>query len=138
MASFIFNKFKLHVGNDTIDLDGDSFKCALLTDSHVPSAGYEVFTEVSSDEVSGSGYTAGGVILTNVTWTELDGSATLDCDDPLWSDSSFTARYAVFYDDTTTFPADVLMFLYDFNTNQLVNNGTFRLTLDTLGIAEIT
>lgn len=138
MANFIFNKFKLHVGNDVIDLDGDVIKCALLTDSHVPSAGYEVFAEVSSNEVSGAGYTAGGFTLTNVTWTEANGNATLDSDDILWSAASFTARYAVFYDDTTTFPADVLMFFYDFDANQLVNNGSFRLRINSLGIARIT
>jgi len=138
MANFIFNKFKLHLGNDVIDLDGDAFKCALLTDSHVPSAGYELFAEVSSDEVSGSGYTAGGKALTNVTWTEAGGSATLDSDDPIWTNATFTARYAVFYDDTTTFPRDVLMFFYDLDANQIVNNGSFRLRIDSSGIARIT
>lgn len=137
MANFIFNQFKLHVGNDTIDLDGDVFKCALLTDSHVPSAGYERFAEVSSTEVSGSGYTAGGITLTNVTWAIVNDASYFDSDDPLWTNATFTARYAVIYDDTTTFPADVLMFFYDFEANQLINNGSLRLRLDSRGFARI-
>jgi len=138
MANFFYNSFKLHVGNDTIDLDGDVIKCALLTSSHVPSAGYTVFADVSSDEVSGSGYTAGGVTLTNVTWISTGTEAAyFNADDPLWTDSTFTARYAVFYDDTTTFPADVLMCMYDFEAEQFVNNGSFRLTLNPQGLFKI-
>ena len=137
MANFIFDKFKLYVGDGTIDLDNDAFKCALLTDSHVPSAGYEAFAEISSAEVSGSVYTAGGVVLTGVTWTESGGTGTFDANNPTWTDSSFTARYAVVYDDTTTSPADALMFFYDLDANNLVNNGTIRLIVNASGLARI-
>lgn len=137
MTSFIYNKFKEYCGDDTIDLDNDTFKCALLTSSHVPSAGYALFGDVSSNEVSGSGYTAGGKNLTNITWGETDGISTFDADNIIWTDATFTARYAVIYDDTTTSPPDVLVCMYDLEEDNFVNNGTFTLTFNSVGIIRI-
>ena len=137
MANIIYDRFKLHLGNDTIDLENDVFKCALLTDSHIPSAGYQIFTDVSSNEVSGAGYTAGGVQLTNTSWSEAGGIAYFDANNIQWSNATFTARYAVIYDDTTTFPSDVLMCMYDLNQNQFINKGTLTLTLHSQGIMKI-
>jgi len=138
MANIIYNKFKEYLGNDTIDLDNDTFRVALLTSSHIPSAGYVSFADVSSNEVSGAGYIANGQKLTNVTWGESgDGISYFNADDPEWTDASFTARYAVIYDDTTTVPPNVLVCMYDFVVDQYVNNGTFISTLDPRGILKI-
>ena len=139
MANLIYNKFKEYCGDNTIDLDNDTFKCALLTDSHTPSAGYTLFGDLSSDEVSGSpGYTAGGVALTNITWGESgDGISYFNADDIQWTSATLTARYAVIYDDTTTSPPDALVCMYDFGSNQIVNQGTFTLQLNPLGLLKI-
>lgn len=139
MANLIYNKFKEYCGDNTIDLDNDTFKCALLTDSHVPSAGYTLFGDLSSSEVSGTGYIAGGVVLTNVTWGESgDGISYFNADDIRFTNVTLTARYAVIYDDTTTTPLNALVCMYDLVSNQLVNQGTFTLQLDTRGILRVT
>jgi len=138
MANIIYNKFKEYIGDDTIDLDNDVFKVALLTNSHIPSAGYHLFGDVSSNEISGAGYTAGGVALTNITWGESgDGISYFDADNPTWSNATFIARYAVIYDDTTTSPLDALVCMYDFSADQQVNQGIFTLTFNSLGILKI-
>jgi len=55
----------------------------------------------------------------------------------VWSDSRFTARYAVIYDDTTTTPVDALICMYDLTSNRVVNLGTFTLAFDSEGILKI-
>jgi len=137
MANIIYNKFKEYCGDGTIDLDTHTFKCALLDNTHTPSAGYSTFAEVSSAEVSGTGYTAGGETLVNVSWGDDEGTSTFDADDVVWSDSRFTARYAVIYDDTTTTPVDALICMYDLTSDRVVNLGTFTLAFDSEGILKI-
>lgn len=53
-----------------IDYLTDTIKAALLTNSHTPDLdAHEVFSQVSAQEVSGAGYTAGGVALGSKTIT---------------------------------------------------------------------
>lgn len=137
MSDLIYNKFKIYLGNDTIDMDNDTFKCVLLTSSHVPSAGYEVYSDIANDEVIGDGYTTGGVTLNNATWTESNGVATFDADDALWTNATFTARYAVIYDDTSLLPDNVLLCMFDLGSDQFVNNGSFRIRFNSGGILKL-
>ncbi|MFW6098009.1 MAG: hypothetical protein ACOC9Z_08025 [Chloroflexota bacterium] len=59
-----------------IDLDTDTLKLALLTGHTLDTATHDFFDDVSADEVSGDGYTAGGETISNpsVTFTAADGS----------------------------------------------------------------
>ena len=71
----LFEEFSLNIGNGDHDLDADSFKVMLISDTLV--AAVTDLTPNSADytEVTGTGYTAGGEALT-LTWLEVGGTAT--------------------------------------------------------------
>lgn len=61
---------QLHVQNGDVDLDAAAIKGALVSSSYTPSTSHEFFsTSVSANEISGTGYTAGGQTLANKTVT---------------------------------------------------------------------
>lgn len=99
----LYNHVAESIADGSIDLDNDSFKIALLDSGHTPNLANTQWSDVSADEVAnGNGYTTGGGVLDNVTWTRSSGVATFDSDDEVWTASggSIAARYAVIYDDT--------------------------------------
>lgn len=51
----------------------------------------------SANEVAGTGYAAGGKILTGVTVSKSGSTAYLDFDNVTWDPASFTARCALIY-----------------------------------------
>lgn len=132
MADIIYDSFKEFMGDGTIDMDGDAFKIALLGSGYVPDAAHTQFSDVSGAEISGTGYTAGGETLTGVVWSRSGGTVTFDADDPQWVSATFTARYAVIYDETTV--NKNLVKLFDFGADKPVSNGTFTIQFNALGI----
>jgi hypothetical protein len=69
----LFEEFALNIGDGTHDMDGDTFKIALITT--LPTAADATPALGDYTEVSGAGYTAGGETLTT-TYTETGGTAT--------------------------------------------------------------
>lgn len=142
----LYNSVAELIADGTIDLDGDTFKIALLDSGYTPSGAHDEWADVSGDEIAnGSGYTTGGATLASVTWGQTGGVATFDSDPVVWiaSGGPITARYAVIYDDTTsgdkligyclldTAPADVSV--TDTNTLTVTphaSNGWFQLTVN--------
>ena len=134
MADLIFNKFLEYMADGTIDMDNDTFKCALFTNEALPAATVETFGSLlgSKTEVSGSGYTASGEALTSVTWAESGGTVTFDADDVAWTSATFDARYAVIYSDSAA--NDALVCLIDFGSEKSVSGGTFTIQFNASGI----
>ena len=78
---------------------GHSFKLALFTSSATLDASTTDYS--TTNEVSGTGYTAGGGALTNVTPT-LDGTTAItDFADLTFSTATITANGAMIYNTTT-------------------------------------
>ena len=77
---------------------GNSFKLALYTSSATLGASTTAYT--TSNEVSGTGYTATGAALTNVTPTTSGTTAFADFADLTFSSSTITANGALIYNDT--------------------------------------
>jgi hypothetical protein len=126
--------------NDTaIDLVADSLKCAMYTDSLTPN--FDTNTAYSAtNEVSGTGYTAGGNVLTTVTCAlGSAGQVKIDADDVSWTASTITnARGAIIYDDTITTPtADPLLIAIAFGADYSTTAGTFGIAWSASGIAVI-
>lgn len=92
------------IADGTIDLDGDTFKLALLTSSYTPSQAHDEYADLTNEHANGNGYTTGGATLGSVTWNRASGVATFDSADVVWTASggSIVARYAVLYDDTSS------------------------------------
>ena len=112
-------------------------KCALLSSSYDPiGMGDQNWLMVSGWEISGTGYTAGGVTLTDITLTVQTGTVfrcwASECS---WADSTITARYAVIYDSTSGY----LLSYVDFGEDKSSSNGLFKIDFDDMnGIFQIT
>jgi hypothetical protein len=143
MASGIYNHFKGNVMGAVYNLanGGDTVKVALLNNTHAFTATNDAWADVSANQITGTGYTAGGATLANqaVSVDDVDNEGVFDADDVAWTAASFTAYHAVIYDDTPTTPvADPLIASIDFGGAQTVTAGTFTIQWDAEGIINIT
>jgi len=115
-------QFKRDVMLGLHDLDTDTIKIALYTSS--ASLGASTTAYSTSNEVSGSGYTAGGATLANASVVTNSTSGCFDSDDPSWTSASFTARGALIYNDTES---DLAIAVLDFGGDFTVAGGTFKI-----------
>ena len=142
MASKLYGQFLQQSLNMEIDWDTDTIKVALLTNSYTPDQdAHNYFDDVSTYEVTGTGYTQGGNTLANKTntYNAATNVITLDADDVTWSSSTITARYAVVYDASPATNATKPLIGYvDFGSDQSSSNGNFTITWDATGIVRIT
>jgi len=138
MPSFVYTKgMKNFLGS--VDWLNDTIKVALLTSSYTPQqTTHEFFSAVSTFEVTGTGYTAGGATLANKTATTSSNVAVLNADNVTWSNSTITARYAVIYKDTGTPSTSPLLACVDFGSNYASSNGNFTIQWDATGIIRVT
>ena len=138
MADVIYHNALTLMGTGAIDFDTDTLKVALLTSSYTPNVDHTQWTDVSTYEISaGNGYIAGGDTVTStVTDDDTNDQADFDISDPSWTASGGSigpARYGVLYDDTHA--SDVLIYLFDFTTDQTANDGAdFTISIDTGGL----
>lgn len=104
----IFEEFTEMLGQEVFDFDNDTLKLGLIDNTTPPTAADATprWGDYSGNEVgTGGGYTANGETLTTVSWSEADGTATLDADNvSLTQDASgFTDAYwGIIYDDNAT------------------------------------
>jgi hypothetical protein len=101
---------------------GDSFKIALYTSSATLDASTTAYT--TTNEVTGTGYTAGGADLTEVTPVASGTSAIVDFGDVSWSGATFTARGALIYNASKSNKAVAVL---DFGADKTVSGGTFTI-----------
>jgi hypothetical protein len=120
---------------------GDTIKCLLTTSSYTPNQDSHRYKSDVTNEVSGTGYTAGGATLSSPTqsYTGATNTWALDAGDAQWTGASFTARYAVVYDATPATDATRPLLCYvDFGGDQTVNGANFTVQWDSGGIVKIT
>ena len=114
---------------------GNTFKVALIkaTPTGTYNATTTSYTTVTgnSDEVTGTGYTAGGETLTNIDPTTSGTTAYIDFGDVSWTSASFSADGCIVYNDTAT--GDPAVFVYDFGGTQTVVSGTLTVQFPTAG-----
>lgn len=110
----------------------DTIKIALFTSSATLGATTTAYS--TTNEISGTGYSAGGVALTSQTVATSGTTAYFDAADPSWTTASFTANGAVIYNSTNSDKAiAVLAFGGDFT----VSAGTFTIVFPAAGAAAI-
>jgi hypothetical protein len=78
---------------------GHTFKIALYTSAASLDAATTAYT--TSNEVVGTGYTAGGIALTNIDPTSSGTTAFVDFADATWTTATITAAGALIYNTTT-------------------------------------
>jgi hypothetical protein len=124
-----------------IDFDSDTIKCSLHLVGYTPDQDHAYFSE-TSNEVTGTGYTAGGATLASCAATYSAGSnlLKLDANDPTWTTSTLTAvRTAVVYDSTPgTAATNPLIAYFQSDTDISTTAGTFTVTFAAAGISTYT
>ena len=124
--------FKAEILDEGHDLVADTLKIALYTSSANLGAGTTAYS--TNNEISGTGYSAGGVTLTNKVVSTTGTTAHFDADDPTWTGASFTANGALIYNSSNSDKAiAVLAFGGDFT----VASGTFRIVFPAAGATGI-
>lgn len=122
-----------------INWASDTIKVGLVTSSYTPNQNTDVhWSDVSTNEVSGTGYTAGGATLGSKTHTQSTTTFTFDAADTSWTSSTITARYAVIYKSTGTGSTSPLIAYVDFGADQSSSSGTFTITWSGSGIFTVT
>lgn len=118
------NSFKQECLLGEHDLDTDVLKIALYTSAANLSATTTAYS--ATDEASGTGYTAGGQNLANVTVSLSSGVAYVSFDNPSWPGASFTARGALIYNSTVSNKAVAVI---DFGEDKTASATTFTIVL---------
>lgn len=90
MTSKSFNHFKHQLGLGAVNITALSYRAVLLmtnTTADTERNPTNVGSFTTLDEFNGSGYTAGGLPLTGVTWTKdaANDRSIFDADDPYWA-----------------------------------------------------
>ena len=124
MASGIYERFLANILNKEIDMEADAIRVALFDNVHTFTATHNQWSEISANEISGTGYTTKGELIASGAVTQ--GATTkYDGTDTSWTTATFTAYHGVIYDDTLT--NDDLIANIDFGGAKTVTSGTFTI-----------
>ena len=136
MASVIYNSAKRDLMNGAMDLDTDTIKVALVTSTYSPNIDTHAKFSDISNEVTGTGYTAGGATLGSpvVAIDTTNDRATFDAADSSWTTATITARGAVIYKSTGTASTSPLLGYIDFGSDKTSTAGTFTIQWNSVGI----
>jgi len=106
---------------------GSTFQIALYTDSASFTASTTAYT--SSNEITGTGYTAKGNTLTRVDPTTSSTTAYTDFADSTWSSSTITAMGAMIFNDSAS--GDPSVIILDFGADKSSSSGDFKVVFPT-------
>lgn len=109
---------------------GNTYKIALYTST--ASLDATTTTYSTTNEVVGTGYTAGGATLSGYTSSVSGTTAILTFSNPSWANSTITARGATIYDATN---ANKVRAVLNFGADITSTNGTFTVTMPTADAA---
>ena len=126
-TSAICNSFKteiLKAEHNFTASTGNTFKIALFTSSATLGAGTTAYAATGMNEMSGTGYTAGGKALTSVTPTLDSTTACCDFDDISWTSATFTANACLIYNTNSSNKAVCAV---AFGGDKSVSSGTFTI-----------
>jgi hypothetical protein len=119
--------FKVDLLEGDQDFDVDTFKIALYTSSATLDASTTVYSV--TNEVSGTGYTAGGNTLTvSTTPTSSGTTAYISFSNTTWSTATITARGALIYNSSK---ANAAVAVLDFGSDKTSTAGDFTIQFPT-------
>jgi hypothetical protein len=123
-------------GANLWDWDTDTIKCSLHTSTYTPDIDAHDFFNDCTNEITGTGYTAGGATLTASapTYDTATDQVRLDAADTTWTTSTLTARIAIVYKSTGTASTSPLISFVNFGADVSTTAGTFQITWDATGI----
>jgi len=122
-----FKKELLEAKHNFLNSGGNTFNIALYTSSASLGAGTTAYT--TSNEVSGTNYTAKGASLTRVDPTTSGTTAFTDFSDATFSNVTLTARGALIFNDTAS--GDPSVCVLDFGADKSASSGDFTVVFPT-------
>lgn len=116
-----------------LDLNAETHKVAMYTNTLTPNFDADPSSYSATNEVSGTGYTAGGQALTGTTLAGASGILTFDATDSSWAASTISnARGAIVYADPLSPKANIVA--VNFGADYSTVAGTFTIQWNALGI----
>lgn len=134
-----FHDYTNRLARGVHDLATDELKIALSNTA--PTAATDtVFADIT-EITAGNGYTAGGFVLANRSFTSVAGLVTVDGDDIQIDASGGNIggfRYPILYNNTPTSPADPLICFYDIGEEVTILDGaSYQLRLNASGLLTV-
>jgi len=123
--------FKAELYQAIHNLLTDTLKVALYTGAATLNESTTAYS--TTNEVVGTGYTAGGVTITGVSVNSSEYTAYVSFNNPSWTSASFTARAALIYNSSK---AGRSIAVLDFGADKTVSGNTFTITLPTNSAAD--
>lgn len=137
MADLIYTSAIFDLVTGAVDSDTDTFKVMLVTATYTPNKSTHLKRSDVTNEVTGTGYTAGGVTVTcTVAKNTTANTVTLTFSSASWPTSTITARGAVYYKSRGgASSADEIIGYNDFDNNIVSAGGTFSVPSAVLTIS---
>lgn len=115
--------FKKQLYEGIHDLLNDSLYIALYTGNATLDQDTTVYS--STNEITGTGYTAGGQLITGVTVQSENYTAYVSFDNPSWNPAAFTTRCALIYNASK---GNKSVAVLDFGSDKTATN-TFTISM---------
>lgn len=131
ITTTLCNSYKQEV-LEGVHSSSDTYKLALYADAATLSAATTAYS--ATNEVEGTGYTAGGVELTGFTSGLSGSTAYVTFTDPVIANATITARGCLVYNSSKSNKA---VAAYDFGGNITSTNGTFTIDLPAAGASAL-
>lgn len=130
--------------NKEIDWDTDTINCMLVGAGYTPNQDTHRYkSDLGANELTGTGYSAGGAAIANRTFTYTGATNTLmlDGDDVTWAASTITLPAngsAIVYDNTPATDATRPLICYQQTDTQIAStNGNFVVQWNASGIVSV-
>lgn len=136
MANAMYNYTKVNSLNGNIDWDTDTINAILVASGYTPNIDTHQFRSSITNEITGTGYTAGGQALASKTVSidTTNDRAVFDSNDPSWTTSTITARAVVLAKIRGgASSADELGGYWDFGADVVSTAGTFTIIVNAGG-----
>lgn len=131
ITTAICNSYKQEI-LEGVHASADVYKIALYTSTATLGASTTAYT--ATNEVTGTGYTAGGATLTGFASGLSGSTGYLTFTDPSWASSTITARGCLIYNSSKTNKA---VAAFDFGADVVSTNGTFTVDLPVAGASAL-
>lgn len=129
MASFAYDSYLDNVLAGNI-AKADTYYVMLTTSAYAPNQATDIFRSAVTNEVAGTGYTAGGqAIVPTFAKDTTNHKMTITFPQVTWPSSTITGRRAVYYKRRGgAATADELVAVDDFGADVITTNGTFMVS----------
>jgi hypothetical protein len=131
ITTAVCNSFKQEI-LEGVHESTDTYKIALYTDAATLGASTTAYS--ATNEASGTGYSAGGLTLSGYSSGLSGSTAYLTFTDPVWSNSTITARGCLIYNSSQSNKA---VAVFDFGQNVSSVNGSFTVDFPGTGASSL-